>query len=586
MSLQIPRRIGALLSILMVVSGVALILWSYTQMSAIPESNVGPFFDQSSSTFVSPLQPTPNSVQEPEPDPSPTATPSGPLRIGHDTALPAPLLAAIHQVVLSDTGVITAPLHASDLDLRLDVDSRGGLPIYSAYYAAAGPFNTIETDIESRVISQLWRGETVEGVAFQAVGTISDTLPGLRALLGASGPTVRGYEDVDGLIDAAWSGDGRLLVIVPFDRLSPELQVLSVDGQNPVENENRFDKDAYPLVLNVYARGDDADLSLIDRLIKISGATNRNPDRLTVVAMTGVTALVRFTAQQMDRNGPGWPAEVVGPELSAADITHISNEVPFVPDCVTNIDPNNLTFCSKPEYMETLRLVGADIIGLTGNHQNDYGRDDAQISLDIYAEEGLPVYGGGRNREEAFAPLYIDHNGNRLAFLGANFYGPPLAWAREDAPGSAEFDLNILSATIRNIRELDRADVILTEIQYQETYSVQPLWDQRQNFQALIQAGSDIVTGVQSHVPQAVEFEDGRLILHGLGNLFFDQMWDQATREGMIVKHTIYDGRHISTRILTTLLYESGQPRWTSDVERRRILERVFGASYWERPSQ
>jgi len=298
--------------------------------------------------------------------------------------------------------------------------------------------------------------------------------------------------------------------------------------------------------------------------------------------MTGVTAMVRLTAEQMDERGVDWLAEVVGPELASADITAISNEVPFVPDCETNTSMDNLTFCSKPEYMAALTDSGVDIIGLTGNHQNDYGREDAVTSLDIYDEAKLPVYGGGRNKEEAFAPFYMEHNGNRLAFLGANSYGPQFAWATDTQPGSAQFDLNIMSATIRNIGQLDRADIILAELQYQESYDVVPLFDQRQNFNALIRAGADIVTGVQSHVPQAMEFTEGKLVLYGLGNLFFDQMWSQTTREGMIVKHTIYDHRHISTQVFTTLLYDYGQPRWATPEERESILKRVYGASYWQ----
>jgi poly-gamma-glutamate synthesis protein (capsule biosynthesis protein) len=286
-------------------------------------------------------------------------------------------------------------------------------------------------------------------------------------------------------------------------------------------------------------------------------------------------------AAQMDRLGPAWPADIVGPELAAADITHISNEVPFVPGCETNTSTDNLTFCSKPEYMQALTASGVDIIGLTGNHQNDYGRDNALKSLDIYEKAGLPVYGGGRNKQAAFAPLIVEHNGNRLAFLGANSYGPKFAWATDDQPGSAEFDLAIMSAMVRELKQENKADVVLAELQYQESYDTQPLLDQRQDFTALVRAGADIVTGVQSHVPQGMEITDGKLVLYGLGNLYFDQMWDQATREGMIVKHTIYEGRHISTQILTTLLYDYGQPRWTTPAQRDSILTRVFANSDW-----
>ena len=416
---------------------------------------------------------------------------------------------------------------------------------------------------------------------------LSDTLPALVSVLGGAGPAVQGVASVDELIDAAWA-DKTTLVLLPFDALTPELVVFAVDGQNPVDN--RFDADAYPLVARVYAHSSDlkADERVLAELATASQGTNRSPDRLTVLAMTGVTAMVRQTAYQMDQFGPEWVAEVVGPELAAADITAVSNEVPFVPGCVTNTSADNLTFCSSPDYMAALEAVGADIIGLTGNHQNDYGRADALVSLDIYAEAGLPVYGGGRTKAEAFAPFYLEHNGNRLAFLGANSYGPDFAWATDDGPGSAEFDMNILSATIRAVKDQDKADIVLVEVQYQESYGVDPLWDQRQDFRLLSQTGADIVTGIQSHVPQAIEFEygdfeGGRLILYGLGNLFFDQMWRQDTREGLIVKHSFYAGRHISTQVLTTLLYDYGQPRWTSDAERESLLQRVFNASYWPR---
>jgi poly-gamma-glutamate synthesis protein (capsule biosynthesis protein) len=345
-----------------------------------------------------------------------------------------------------------------------------------------------------------------------------------------------------------------------------------------VENTAKFNASAYPLIATVYAHlQPNASGDTLSRLSTTLPATNRDPSKLTVVAMTGVTAMVRLTAAEMDQRGPGWPAEVVGPELATADITAISNEVPFVADCKTNTDRDNLVFCSKPAYMQTLKASGADIIGLTGNHQNDFGLEDALASLDIYADAGLPVYGGGADKEKADAPLFIEHNGNKLAFLGANSYGPESAWATDFSPGSAPFDLTTLSASIRTIKEAGDADVVFAELQYQESYDVTPLYDQRLDFSALARAGADVVTGVQSHVPQTAEFVDGHLVLYGLGNLYFDQMWTEDTREGLIVKHTIYNGHYISTQLLPTLLFDYGQPRWPNPERRAAILTKVFG---------
>ncbi len=589
---QIPQRTAILLSALMILLGGGLLLWlllnlpratdgaarSVLASAQTPSAAVTSATDEGQATGA--LSTTVASQ----------AVITAPLVLGLAPGLPSELAQLANATAFSQTNLLTVSLPAATSDpaitLRLDYTGQANNAVYAYTFAAATRFDTIELDLTWQAIQDAWLGKN-EG--FSAVAVLTDTLPALTQILGEVGAPVVGYATQPEVVAAAWATAddvAPVLVLLPFDLLEPRLAVFKIDGQTPVENANNFVAADYPLVATVYAQDlsqtDTARAAVRDLLAALPEG-NRVPDELTVVAMTGVTAMVRLTAQQMDERGVDWLAEVVGPELASADITVISNEVPFVPDCETNTNMDNLTFCSKPDYMKALTDSGVDIIGLTGNHQNDYGREDAVTSLDIYAEANLPVYGGGRNKEEAFAPYYLEHNGNRLAFLGANSYGPQFAWATDTQPGSAEFDLNIMSATIRRIGELDRADVILAELQYQESYDVTPLFDQRQNFNALVRAGADIVTGVQSHVPQAMEFNEGKLVLYGLGNLFFDQMWSQATREGIIVKHTVYNHRHISTQVFTTLLYDYGQPRWTTPEERESILKRVYGASYWEK---
>jgi hypothetical protein len=86
---------------------------------------------------------------------------------------------------------------------------------------------------------------------------------------------------------------------------------------------------------------------------------------------------------------------------------------------------------------------------------------------------------------------------------------------------------------------------------------------------------------VQAHRPQAVAFTDHGILLFGLGNLFFDQMNWPETRQGLIARHTIYDGRHISTELLVTMLEDWAQPRWATPEERREVLTAIFAASGW-----
>ena len=553
----------------------ALSLWLLPPVPPVTDRTGTP--SASSATAVPTPVPTPvqTAVQT---TPVPT-----PVTVAFDPSVPAALQKALLAPAIDRLQVVTGPAA-----LRVDTeDFPGASRLYTVTFAAAVRFDTVEPAVGWEALRALWSGASVEeplraslratgtlAVPWRAVAVLTETLPLLTQVLGDPSPAVAGYATQPELVEAVWQGR-TTLAILPFDQLEPRLAVLAVDGQNPVENSAHFDPARYPLVAYLYAQG------AARPLLADLPSNNRNPALLTVLTMTGVTALCRMTAAQIEQFGPAWPAAVVGPELARADITHISNEVPFVEGCAVNTNPENFNFCSKPEYMESLWASGVDIVGMTGNHQNDFGRQNAAASLARYEEWGIPYYGGGKNLDEAYAPLYLEHNGNRLAFLGANSYGPAMAWATAVLPGAAPFDLAILSATIRAIKQQNRADLVFVELQYQESYDVQPLVDQRLDFNALVRAGADVVTGVQSHVPQAIEFTEGNLVLFGLCNLYFDQMGAQATREGMVVKHTLYAGRHLSTQILTTLLYDYGQPRWSTPEQRAALLERVFGASFW-----
>ncbi len=503
------------------------------------------------------------------------------MTVAVPSAVPVGFLRDLAAVTLPDGKAVKVSSNAAEGPLLFDWTPLNGAAVYTVTSAAATRFDTIFPETTWRDVQAAWSGTSP---TYTAVSVLANTLPALEQVLGPKGPTVVASPVVSEVVAASWAATPTL-ALLPFDQLDPELAVLAIDGQTPIENVNHFDAGAYPFTSVIYAHDRATsrnDREVVQGLLAALPAGNRDPGKLTVLTMTGVTAMVRMMADEMDRRGAAWPAEYVGPELASADITHISNEVPFVEDCPTDLREDNFNFCTKKEYFETLRLSGVDIIGLTGNHQNDFGQQAAYDSLDFYEAHNLPVYGGGRNVEEAYKPLYVQHNGNRLAFLGANSYGPEMAWADTNYPGSAKFDVNIMSATIREIKDNDLADLVLVELQYQESYDTEPLYEQRDDFNALARAGADIVTGVQSHVPQGMEFTNERMILYGLGNLYFDQMWSQTTRENLIYKHTFYNGRHISTQILTTLLYDFGQPRFMTPDERDSLLTRVFAASYWE----
>jgi Bacterial capsule synthesis protein PGA_cap len=404
-----------------------------------------------------------------------------------------------------------------------------------------------------------------------------DTAAGLTPLLGAPAATVKRVQAGE-LVDTVWKTP-HSLAILPFDQLTPRLIALALDGQSVLDRQ--LDLKNYPLVVRVYVQGNDERVAEFYNALREQVApTNRDPKRMTSLVMTGVTAMGRFTADTIDKRGdPAFPARVVAPVLSQADITHVSNEIPFVENCPPNLTHDSIVLCSKPSYMETFKLLGVDIVGLTGNHAGDFGYDNYVKTLELYEKNGIKHYAGGRNLDEARKPLIVEHNGNRIAFLGANSYGPQGYWATPDKPGTNGYDPERMKQDIAIARR--QANLVFVEYQADEVYDYKPDATNIKIFRRTLDDGADVVTGVQNHHPAAVEFAaDGtREILYGLGNFSFDQMYDDDVRGGLIPRHLIYDGKLLQTELLTTMLDYYAQPRWATASERQHILDGVFGAS-------
>jgi hypothetical protein len=528
--------------------------------------------------------PTPAATSNLFPAPTPgLAVLEGPITVGLDAALPeawaTTLLARLNQSAEAPTATGPQPLRVLDQPslaaslVTLRPYMQATAPLAERIFAVAAPFATIRDDITLAELTAAWQSGA------PVLYTTAETATLLRPILGDFAGTLT--TDAE-LLTTIESTPGALAVL-PFDQLDPRVKTLTIDGANVLSNQ--FNVLTYPLAMALSVEGVGA--SAVRALVQdvVQPYTNRDPARLTQLIMTGVTAMSRVTGIRMDQKGYDYPAQVISDVFAAADITHISNEVPFLDDCVANPAENNLILCSDTDYWAALAALGADIVGLSGNHVNDFGREGARRSLTWYHDNGIPIYGSGFNVNEACAPLLWEDHGNTFAFIAALAFYPENAWATTEQPGACYYYDNqeMILALVRQLAGL--VDVVAVELQHTETYEPYPIASQIADFRELRAAGADIVTGVQSHVPQAQEpygvNDPGGtgFITYGLGNLFFDQMWSWETRTELAARHTIYDGRLLNTELLTMVLEDFAQPRWATPEERVDILNRVFNAA-------
>jgi poly-gamma-glutamate synthesis protein (capsule biosynthesis protein) len=511
------------------------------------------------------------------PDPTatqlPTATPA-PVSIWLSPNLPAGIAGKVELAA----GIVPAAL-ADQATYRLEVSDDH--PVGKWVYALVAPFPTVNDGVSLAELQAAWHGQNNGPFEGKPLFMDENTRQVFTALWGA--PAAQAVTTLPSAVldEYAWRYQPSW-GIVPFDTLTPRYKVLEVDGMSPIRKE--FAPAQYPLAVPISLNPgtDPARKSpATEALFAALPATNRDSNKMTVIVMTGVTALVRATAELMARKGVLYPATDVREILLDADITHISNEVPFARDC-PKPDPwqEGLKFCSNPKYMALLKDIDADVIELTGDHFGDYGREAMTYTLDLYHENNLPYYGGGYNEEEGQKPLLIEHNGNQLAFIGCNGKGGGYATARGPFPGAIDCKGDWMQKEIARLKA--DGDIPIVTSQHFEYYTYDPMPLLIKDFRSWAEAGAAIVSGSQAHQPHGFEYYAGAFIHYGLGNLFFDQlMMEVPTTKAFIDRHVIYDGRHISTELLVIKAIDQARPRPATPEERQDLLQTIFQHSLW-----
>lgn len=501
------------------------------------------------------------------PLPQPTTT-SAPIA---DTLWVSP---AVPETLLETAKTFGLPIVESReaASQTLDVAESGSLWIY----ALVAPFPTVMDGITSEELTSAWQGASTLTSNGQPLLMAESTLRALTAIWGEPASGAIRSVDSDQILDKAWTQPFSP-AIIPFEEIQPKWKVLTVDGQSPIHKE--FDASLYPLKVM---------FGLSNSTFTLP-ATNRDASKLTTVVMTGVTAMVRATAFTMETKGVTRPGELIHDWLANADITHISNEVPFDPACpFPEPGHKNFILCSDPKYLELLQYVGVDIIELTGDHFADRGTQAMLDTLQMYRDNNIPYYGGGVNEEEARKPVLMEVNGNKIAFIGCNGkFKYTFVKATDTKPGAADCDYEFFTKQIQDV--VAQGYMVIFTFQHEECYHYGPCYKHEEGFHAVADAGAMVVSGSQAHYPHLMEFRGDSFIHFGLGNLFFDQMTYELpdgsvideTRREFIDRHVFYDGKYLGVELLTAMLEDFSRPRPMNERERTQFLSEYFAYSGW-----
>jgi poly-gamma-glutamate synthesis protein (capsule biosynthesis protein) len=540
---------------------------------------------------ITPLIATATSLDDPTWTPSPTLMPTAtttstllPTATPQPTQAPLSLWVAPYLPAEITRGLVAPfPLTLSDepdgVDLKLDIGDAN--VITRLIYVLTVPYPSLEEDATIEELFSAWKGDPEGKFRSTHLYLSEATYVVFTRWWGPPSTDFAIITPEDEILEATWN-EGAAWALIPFDQLEPRWKVVTVDGDNPIWKS--FDPEFYrlsvPVSLNGSQQGSVGELNEALAL-SLPNPFNRDKDKLTTVVLTGVTALVRATAAEMEVKGIVYPALDIGEMLREADILHISNEVPFAEACPEpDFSDSDLVFCSSPEYMLLLEAIGTDVVELSGDHFGDWGTAAVLYTLELYEQAGIGYYGGGETVEEAQTPLILEHNGNEIAFLGCNAKGGAYTPLIKGWPGAVDCRFDDVIPLLNQL-DLEGHLTIMT-FQHYEYYYFDPNYVLENDFRLVADAGADIVSGSQAHQPHGMEFYNDSVLFYGLGNLFFDQYTiSEDTARALITRHVIFDNRHISSEIFTIFFNDFSRPRFLTGEDRRRLLWEVFSASEW-----
>ncbi|MBD3280881.1 hypothetical protein GF389_05155 [Candidatus Dojkabacteria bacterium] len=405
---------------------------------------------------------------------------------------------------------------------------------YAECYLLLGSFANTKEGYSFTELANLEVQTNIEGFDQEGVYTGKDNLSFVK--LTSKAP----YEIV--------SEDENTLVLVSPEDADPRLKSFMVDGVSFWDIEQIQD---YPLCQRKITED-------IQERFELNGKYySFNFSSMSSIYIAGETIPVRAVDRtwlhQTDNYKLLYDRYAYDIENSALSLIMLENPVKGDPEPCRGC----MMFIADEQNVSALKELGFDAVGI-GNHFGDGGRSALESTIEVFAENKLPLAGVSlTSAAEASKPQYLDMNAKKVAFFsaddvaayywigdyegawGVNRYSGKSSSGGVGAVDHAKIQKDIASAK-------SEADLVVVMVSWGVEYTNKASAHQIEMAHSLIDAGADIIIGSHPHWVQQVEFYKDRPIFYSLGNFIFDQTndgidahWSRTegeTRQGISLK--------------------------------------------------
>ncbi|MBN9427066.1 MAG: CapA family protein [Burkholderiales bacterium] len=253
----------------------------------------------------------------------------------------------------------------------------------------------------------------------------------------------------------------------------------------------------------------------------------------------------------VNRDEPDSIFELVSAQMKQADLAFGQIEAIYSTLGEVNVSGTSSPLRGDPENVAAIGRAGFNIASFASNHCMDYGISAFKDTIAHFRANRIHLFGAGDNLAEARKPVIIEHNGNRVGWLGYCSILPIRYWADVDRPGCAparartiyetlepdqpgtppriltyphDEDLANILADIRSLRE--QVDVVIVSMHWGLHFREGELATYELKYaKAAIDAGADVILGHHQHILKPIEIYKGRPIFYGMANFAFDMYY-------------------------------------------------------------
>lgn len=279
----------------------------------------------------------------------------------------------------------------------------------------------------------------------------------------------------------------------------------------------------------------------------------------------------------LDKEGYDYPYAYVKERFKNDDLTVINLETPVTALSTTGAD-KSFVFKSPPKALTPLKNAGVDVVNLANNHTLDQGTKGLLDTIANLDQAGLAHVGAGKNADAAYAPVYVERKGIKIAVVGVTRVLPETSWAAgKNHPGAASaYDTAAAARAVSQAKK--NADVVVAIVHWGKERVDMPDANQKALAHALIDAGADLTIGGHAHVLQGFEPYKGKWIAYGTGNFIFTRSATAKTWETGVFQAECTKTGNCSMK-LVPYWAELAQPVPMKPVDAQKLLKRVEGLS-------